>query len=175
MAAWLEMKNDFNFSRLIIEDYICSECRKAFQEESKLWQHAKNSHRETFAFRDSIEKTVTRKHFRKKANVNLTESKVSKPSINMYLTAVSDDYKSQYLGQKIHDSQRSMTRYFCSLCYKAFQQKLKLWQHALNVHSKYLKSLMKDTELTEKAETETRKQFCWKTTSMYLFRHKAIL
>jgi len=32
------MKDDSNFLRLTVEDYICPECGEAFQEEPKLWQ-----------------------------------------------------------------------------------------------------------------------------------------
>jgi hypothetical protein len=168
------MKDDSNFPRLTVGGYICPECRKAFQEEPKLWQHAKDSHRETFEFRGSIGEAVARKHFREEANVGPTESEVSKPPINMYLAAVSDDYKCQYLGQKIHGSQRPTARYFCPLCREAFQQESKLWQHALNVHPEYLESLMGDTEPTGEAEAEARKQLCREATPMYLSRHKAI-
>jgi hypothetical protein len=101
---------------------------------------------------------VARKHFREEAIVGPTEREVSKPPINRYLAAVSDDYKLQCLGQKMHTSQRSTARYLCPVCREPFQQEPKLWQHAMNVHPEYLEFLLGDTDPTREAEAEARKR-----------------
>lgn len=56
-----------DFQRLKSQGYVCPFCEDGFQQEPKLWEHAKGMHEEALSISESRDESEARKKFEKSA------------------------------------------------------------------------------------------------------------
>lgn len=57
-----------DFQRLKALGYVCPFCEDGFQQEPKLWEHAKGMHQEALSIAELADESETRKKFEKSAS-----------------------------------------------------------------------------------------------------------